>query len=47
TNRIELLDEALLRPGRLQVQVEFSLPDKVGRRGILQIYFGPFRKMGD
>jgi len=46
TNRIELLDEALLRPGRLEVRVEVSLPDKGGRREILQIHFGPLRKNG-
>jgi len=31
TNRRELLDEALLRPGRLEVQIEVPLPDKEGR----------------
>lgn len=38
TNRKDLLDEALLRPGRLEVQVEISLPDEVGRLQILQIH---------
>jgi vesicle-fusing ATPase len=27
TNRWELLDEALLRPGRLELQIEMPLPD--------------------
>ena len=46
TNRRELLDEALLRPGRLEVQVEIPLPDKEGRREILQIHFDALRKRG-
>lgn len=46
TNRRELLDEALLRPGRLEVQVEICLPNKEGRREILQIHFGTLRKRG-
>lgn len=32
TNRRELLDEALLRPGRLEVQILIPIPDKEGRR---------------
>ena len=46
TNRRELLDEALLRPGRLEVQIEVPLPDKQGRREILQIHFEALRKRG-
>ena len=46
TNRRELLDEALLRPGRLEVQIEIPLPDKEGRREILQIHFDALRKNG-
>ncbi len=46
TNRRELLDEALLRPGRLEVQIEIPLPDKEGRREILQIHFGALRSRG-
>ncbi|GKV50901.1 hypothetical protein SLEP1_g57580 [Rubroshorea leprosula] len=38
TNRKDLLDEALLRLGRLEVQVEISLPDENGRLQILQIH---------
>ncbi len=38
TNRIEILDEALLRPGRFDRQVEISLPDVAGREKILQIH---------
>jgi vesicle-fusing ATPase len=38
TNRIDLIDEALLRPGRLEVHMEVSLPDEFGRRQILKIH---------
>ncbi len=46
TNRRDLLDEALLRPGRLEVQVKIPLPTKEGRREILQIHFEELRKRG-
>lgn len=46
TNRPELLDEALLRPGRLEVQIEIPRPNREGRREILQIHFGSLRKSG-
>jgi len=46
TNRRELLDDALLRPGRLEVQIEISIPNKEGRREILQIHFESLRKNG-
>ena len=46
TNRRELLDEALLRPGRLEVQVKIPLPDQDGRREILQIHFEALRRKG-
>ncbi|KAK9936373.1 hypothetical protein M0R45_013219 [Rubus argutus] len=38
TNRKDLIDEAILRPGRLEVQIEISLPDENGRVQILQIH---------
>ncbi|CAD7699543.1 unnamed protein product [Ostreobium quekettii] len=38
TNRKDLLDEALLRPGRLEVHVEIGLPDQAGRHEILRIH---------
>jgi vesicle-fusing ATPase len=46
TNRKELLDPALLRPGRLEVQVEISPPNREGRREIFQIHFEELRKRG-
>ena len=38
TNRKDMLDDALLRPGRLEVQIEIGLPDERGRLQILQIH---------
>ncbi len=37
TNRKDMLDEALLRPGRLEVLVEIGLPDDKGRLQILKV----------
>lgn len=38
TNRIDILDPALLRPGRFDRQVKVDLPDKKGRLKILQLH---------
>ncbi|XP_055389616.1 vesicle-fusing ATPase 1 [Condylostylus longicornis] len=38
TNRRDMIDEALLRPGRLEVQMEISLPNEQGRVQILNIH---------
>lgn len=46
TNRKELLDPALLRPGRLEVHVEIPLPDVEGRREIFNIHFNALRQRG-
>jgi len=44
TNRRDLLDEALLRPGRFEVQMEVALPNVAGRRQILEIHTQTMRE---
>ena len=43
TNRMDMIDEALLRPGRLEVHMEISLPDEHGRAQILKIHTAKMR----
>jgi cell division protease FtsH len=38
TNRADILDAALLRPGRFDRQVTENLPDRLGRVGILKVH---------
>jgi 26S proteasome regulatory subunit T1 len=38
TNRPDTLDPALMRPGRLDRKIEFSLPDLEGRTNIFKIH---------
>jgi cell division protease FtsH len=38
TNRVDILDDALLRPGRFDRKVHVELPDIKGRIGILQVH---------
>lgn len=38
TNRVDILDKALLRPGRFDRHVNVSLPDRVGREAILKVH---------
>jgi vesicle-fusing ATPase len=46
TNRLDMIDEALLRPGRLEVHMEISLPDEAGRYQILNIHTLKMRANG-
>lgn len=46
TNRKDMIDEAILRPGRLEIHIEITLPDEPGRRQILNIKTGDMRKSG-
>lgn len=46
TNKRELLDDALLRPGRLEVQIEIPKPNREGRRHIMQLHFNALRLQG-
>ncbi|KAF5393083.1 hypothetical protein D9757_001265 [Collybiopsis confluens] len=46
TNRKDMIDEALLRPGRLEVHMEISLPDEHGRLQILNIHTAKMRQNG-
>lgn len=41
---MDMIDEALLRPGRLEVHMEISLPDEFGRRQILKIHTNKMRE---
>ncbi|CAK4983322.1 unnamed protein product [Aphanomyces euteiches] len=47
TNRPDILDPALLRPGRLDRKIEIPLPNEASRMDILKIHSGPITKKGD
>ena len=42
-----MIDDALLRPGRLEVHMEISLPDEYGRVQILKIHTSKMRASGN
>ncbi|RNF05165.1 vesicular-fusion protein NsF [Trypanosoma conorhini] len=46
TNRLDLIDEAILRPGRFEVHVEISLPNEEGREEIFRIHTRGMRENG-
>ena len=47
TNRPDVLDPALLRPGRLDRKIEILLPNEASRVDILKIHAKPITKHGD
>lgn len=47
TNRPDVLDPALLRPGRLDRKIEIPLPNEVARMEILKIHASKLAKHGD
>ena len=44
TNRKDLIDEAILRPGRLELHIEVTLPDEKGRLQIFNIHTKKMRE---
>ena len=45
TNRPDILDDALLRPGRFDRVIEIPLPDENGRKEILSLHIGKLNTM--
>lgn len=43
TNRPDVLDAALLRPGRFDRQITIDRPDLVGREAIFKVHLGPIK----
>lgn len=42
TNRPEVLDPALMRPGRFDRKIQFNLPNKKERENLLKLYLGKY-----
>ncbi|MGG9971032.1 ATP-dependent zinc metalloprotease FtsH [Ferruginibacter sp. SUN002] len=47
TNRPDVLDSALLRPGRFDRQISIDRPDLVGREAIFKVHLGPIKTVGN
>jgi AFG3 family protein len=45
TNRPDVLDSALLRPGRFDRQISIDRPDMVGREAIFKVHLTPLKKL--
>lgn len=47
TNRVDILDKALLRPGRFDRQIYVPAPDIKGRASIFKVHLGPLKSTLD
>ena len=47
TNRPDVLDNALLRPGRFDRQIGIDNPDLIGREAIFKVHLGPLKIVGE
>lgn len=47
TNRPDVLDTALLRPGRFDRQISIDIPDVKGRERIFEVHLQPIKKAAD
>eukprot|EP00758_Cryptobia_borreli_P014615 Tbor_TRINITY_DN5938_c2_g3::TRINITY_DN5938_c2_g3_i1::g.18813::m.18813/K03064/PSMC6, RPT4; 26S proteasome regulatory subunit T4 len=47
TNRPDVLDSALMRPGRLDRKIEIPLPNEIGRADVLKIHASKIKKEQD
>lgn len=47
TNRPDVLDSALLRPGRFDRQISIDKPDIIGREAIFKVHLEPLKKADD
>ncbi|KAJ8970439.1 hypothetical protein NQ314_001234 [Rhamnusium bicolor] len=47
TNRVDILDKALLRPGRFDRQIFVPAPDIKGRASIFKVHLGPLKTLLD
>jgi len=47
TNRPDVLDSALLRPGRFDRQISIDKPDIVGREAIFKVHLKPIKTIGE
>lgn len=47
TNRPDILDSALMRPGRFDRQISIDRPDIIGREAIFKVHLQPLRLSGD